>query len=163
MKIGVMSDTHLRLPDPTLKYIVDELLAGMDMILHAGDIVTRAVLEYLEGHGVIAVSGNMDDYDVTGHLPHGREFTAGDKRIALIHGWGAREGLERRILERFPIPRPDVLVYGHSHVPFWAKVDGVWMFNPGSAASRGFRGGGTVGVIEIAGDSIEGRHIRVER
>jgi len=163
MKIGVMSDTHLRLPDPTLEYIVDELLAGMDMIFHAGDIVTLAVVEYLADRGVIAVSGNMDEYDVTGYLPHVREIDAEDKRIGLIHGWGAREGLERRIIERFSVPRPDVIVYGHSHVPFWGKVDGVWMFNPGSATARGYRGAGTVGVIDIVGDVIEGKHIRVER
>ncbi|MCA1959908.1 MAG: metallophosphatase family protein [Desulfomonile sp.] len=163
MKIGVMSDTHLRLPDPTLEYIMDELLAGMDMILHAGDIVTLAVLEYLRDRGVIAVSGNMDEFNVTGHLPHVREINAGDKRIGLIHGWGAREGLERRIIERFSVPPPDVIVYGHSHVPFWGKVDGVWMFNPGSATARGYRGAGTVGVIDIAGDIIEGKHFRVER
>jgi len=163
MKIGVMSDTHLRAPDPTLEYIMDELLAGADMILHAGDIVTRAVLDYLEDRGVIAVSGNMDDYDVMGQLPHAREINAGDKCIGLIHGWGAREGLEPRILGRFSVPLPDVIVYGHSHVPFWGKVDGVWMFNPGSATARGYRGAGTVGVIDIAGDVIEGKHIRVER
>jgi len=163
MLIGVMSDTHLRSPDPTLEYIMDELLAGVDMVLHAGDIVTLAVLVYLEDRGVIAVSGNMDDYDVMGHLPHAREVPAGDKRVGLIHGWGARDGLERRILDRFSLPRPEVIVYGHSHVPFWGKVDGVWMFNPGSATARGYRGAGTVGVIEIAGDVLEGKHLRVER
>jgi uncharacterized protein len=163
MKIGVMSDTHLRSPDPTLEYIMDELLSDADMIVHAGDIVTRAVLDYLEDRGVIAVSGNMDDYEVMGQLPHSREIPAEGKRIGLIHGWGAREGLERRVLERFSVPRPDVIVYGHSHVPFWGKVDGVWLFNPGSAAARGYRGAGTVGVIEIAGDVMEGKHIRVER
>jgi len=45
MKIGVLSDTHIRSPNPVLEYILEELLADAEMVLHAGDIVGRNVLD----------------------------------------------------------------------------------------------------------------------
>lgn len=163
MKIGVLSDTHLRSPHPVLDFILEDLFAGADLILHAGDIVARCVLERLQERGVIAVSGNMDDYEVSGLLPSMRVIPATGKRIGLIHGWGSKDGLERRIVERFPDPKPDVIVFGHSHIPFWGDVDGVSMFNPGAAHIRGDRGTGTVGILEIIGDEMEGRLISLDR
>jgi putative phosphoesterase len=163
MKIGVLSDTHLRSPDKTLDHILDKLFADADMILHAGDIVTAHVLERLEERGVLAVCGNMDDYEVAGAIPQTRIINAAGLRIGLIHGWGARQGLEERIVARFEDPKPDLIVYGHTHVPFWGKVDGVRMFNPGTAAVRGFGAAGTVGLLEIDDDRIEPRIVPVER
>ncbi|MFZ5867385.1 MAG: metallophosphoesterase family protein [Thermodesulfobacteriota bacterium] len=163
MKIGVLSDTHLRSPDKTLDHILDKLFADADMILHAGDIVTARVLERLEERGVLAVCGNMDDYEVAGAIPQTRIIDFAGLRIGLIHGWGARQGLEERIVARFDNPKPDLIVYGHTHVPFWGKVNGTQMFNPGTAASRGFGAAGTVGVLEIDDDRIEPLIVPVER
>ena len=53
MKIGVLSDTHLKFPDSRLDHILQELFRAYDMILHAGDIVSGAVLERLEEKGVL--------------------------------------------------------------------------------------------------------------
>lgn len=163
MKIGVLSDTHLRAPSPLLGTILKDFLGDADMILHAGDIVARSVLEQLEGHGVLAVSGNMDDYEVAEAIPQMRIVEAAGKRIGLIHGWGSREGLERRIIRRFEAPLPDVIVYGHSHVPFWGEVEGVRMFNPGAASTGGYGREGSVGMIEIVDDKLEGTFVPVTR
>lgn len=163
MKIGVMSDTHIRTPDASLDLILENLLADMDLILHAGDIVTRAVLDHLEERGVVAVCGNMDDYDVGLAVPQTRIVAAAGKRIGLIHGWGSKEGLARRILTRFGPEQLDIIVYGHSHVPFWGKVDGTYMFNPGSAARNRYGGHATVGVIEIVEETIAGKFLSVDR
>lgn len=157
MKIGVLSDTHLRSPDRTLDFILEDLLGDADMILHAGDIVGRSVLEYLEEREVIAVCGNMDDYEIVGSVPQTRIISAAGKRIGLIHGWGGKVGLERRIAELFAPHSLDVIVYGHSHKPFWGEVNGVRMFNPGSAATRHLSGKGTVGILEIDGDGVDGQ------
>ncbi|MDQ7785152.1 MAG: metallophosphoesterase family protein [Desulfomonilaceae bacterium] len=162
MKIGVLSDTHLRSPNARLEHILTVIFADADVILHAGDIVTRKVLERLEESNVLAVCGNMDDYEVAGLLPQVRVFKAGGKQIGLIHGWGRKEALAQRILERFGDRRPDVIVYGHSHVPFWGKVDGTYMFNPGSASHNPYSGSVTVGLLEIDGDFMEGRIIPIE-
>jgi len=163
MKIGVLSDTHLRSPDKTLDHILDKLFADADMILHAGDIVTARVLERIEERGVLAVCGNMDDFEVADWIPQTRVISAAGLRIGLIHGWGARQGLEERLVMRFDDPKPDLIVYGHTHTPFWGKVSGVRMFNPGTAAVRGFGAAGTVGLLEIEDGSIAPLIIPVER
>ena len=162
MRVGLISDTHIPQAEKELPVEVVRAFQGVDLILHAGDIVSGRVLARLEESGVIAVCGNMDDYEVAGSLPQARIVEASGKKIGLIHGWGSREGLEWRILRRFEDPMPDIIVYGHSHVPFWDRVDGVLMFNPGSAATGGYRSTGTVGLIEIEGDRIEARHISLK-
>jgi hypothetical protein len=163
MRIGVLSDTHLRSPNPTLEYILEDLLADTESILHAGDIVGSDVLDFLEIRGVIAVCGNMDDYEISRAIPQVRIIPAAGKRIALIHGWGSRDGLEDRILGHFQADRPDIIVYGHSHVPFWGKVEDVLMFNPGSAGQSRKMGRGTVGLIEIEDGNISATILSVDR
>jgi putative phosphoesterase len=162
MKIGVLSDTHLRSPNSVLEYILKDLFADTEMILHGGDIVGRKVLDRLEESGVIAVCGNMDDHEVAQAIPQRRVVPVEGKRILLIHGWGSRDGLEQRILGQFQGDSPDLIVYGHSHVPFWGKVGGVNMFNPGSASLSRDRGNGTVGMIEIVEGNIVGRILPVD-
>ncbi|MFH0821664.1 MAG: metallophosphoesterase family protein [Pseudomonadota bacterium] len=159
MRIGVMSDTHLHTPDAGLDHILNVVLADVDMILHAGDIVTRRVLQHMEQSNVIAVCGNMDDYDIAGEIPQMRIIPAQGIKIGLIHGWGSKDGLQQRIISRFDEPRPDVIVFGHSHIPFWGPVNGVRMFNPGSGNTRA--PGATVGLLEIDADRIEARFVSV--
>jgi uncharacterized protein len=162
MRIGVLSDTHLRAPNSVLEHILEELLGDTDMILHAGDIVSRPVLDRLEERGVQAVCGNMDDYEVASSVPQVRIIKAESRRIGLIHGWGSKDGLAERIISRFREDLPDVIVFGHSHIPFWEKVEGVNMFNPGSAHQNRHTGPGTVGILEILDETIEGRILSVE-
>jgi uncharacterized protein len=163
MKIGAISDTHLWTPDPVLDYILDELLGDTDLIVHAGDIVSRRVLERLEESNVLAVCGNMDDYEVAGILPQTRVIPVGGIRIGLMHGWGAKEGLAQRIVGRFADRQVDLIVYGHSHVPFSGVVQGVPMFNPGAASSNRYTGSATVGVIDIRDGEILGSFLSVDR
>jgi putative phosphoesterase len=155
MKIGVLSDTHLISPDPRLDYILEELFRADDMILHAGDIVSGAVLERLEEKGVLAVCGNMDDSEVAKALPQQRIISVAGKRIELIHGWGGRQGLRERLLARLKPDNPDIIVYGHSHIAFWGEVNGTMMFNPGAAARNPYGDVGTVGRIEIVDGNVE--------
>ncbi len=162
MRIGVLSDTHLRSPDQALDFILDEMFSETDLVLHAGDIVTREVLEHLEARGVVAVCGNMDDYEVAGTLPQTRLLQVAGKRIGLVHGWGAKQGLEERIVALLGPEKPDLIVYGHSHVPFWGKVQGSRVFNPGTASAGNYGRKATAGLIEIVDDNVEARIISVE-
>jgi putative phosphoesterase len=163
MKIGVISDTHLRIPDKSLDYIFEELFKDTDMIIHAGDIVAHRVLNHLEERGVVAVCGNMDDFEVADSVPQTRIISAQGKSIGLIHGWGAMEGLENRILEKFADKKLDLIVYGHSHVPFWGKVRDVYLFNPGSARQNRYSDTPTVGLVEIADNIINASILPVKR
>ena len=161
MKIGVISDTHLRSPNNSLEYILEELFKDTDMILHAGDIVAGRVLNRLEERGVIAVCGNMDDFEVADSVPQSRIIPAAGKSIGLVHGWGSTTGLENRILEKFAGNKVDLIVYGHSHVPFWGKLQDVYFFNPGSAGRNRYSDTQTVGIIEITGDRFDAQILTV--
>ncbi len=163
MKIGVLSDTHLTSPDARLDYILEELFRTEDMILHAGDIVSRNVLKRLEERGVLAVCGNMDDSEVAESLPQKRIISADGVRIGLIHGWGSRQGLRERLLARLKPDNPDIVVYGHSHVAFWGKVNGTMMFNTGAVAQNPYGDAGTVGRIEIIDGNVEAAFLPINK
>ena len=156
-RIGVISDTHLRGPDQELARLLAQRLGPVDMILHAGDLVSLAVLDLLEAPQVLAVAGNMDNHLVAQELPVKREIPVEGKRIGLIHGWGSPMGLAGRVRREFQ--GVDCIVFGHSHRPTNKVVDGVLMFNPGSV-SRGFMGSGTVGLLTV-GDDIRGEIIKL--
>lgn len=144
--IGVLSDSHLRAPDPALAARLAQVFAGVDMILHAGDITNLTVLDMLEAPEVIAVAGNMDEAAVAQTLPDKRVVEVEGKRIGLIHGWGSPFGLAGRVAGAFS--GVDCVVFGHSHRPMNALVGGVLMFNPGSV-SRGLVGSGSVGLLTV--------------
>lgn len=145
-RIGVVSDTHLRGPAPDLAQILDQAWGPVDMVLHAGDLVSLSVLDALAHHQVIAVAGNMDDYAAGQNLPAKRVIQVENKRIGLIHGWGPPMGLAGRVLREFE--EVDAIVFGHSHRPFNAVKKGVLLFNPGSYG-RGILGSGTVGILKV--------------
>ncbi len=162
MKIGALSDTHLKKPDPFLDRILNQIFKDVDMIVHAGDIVAHSVLEVLEERGVVAVCGNMDDYEVADHLPQVRRIAVGGKTLGLIHGWGSKVGLAHRILQTFVTDKPDIIVFGHSHEPFAGEIDGTYLFNPGSAGQRRYGGISTVGVLNLEGSLVEGSIITLD-
>jgi len=133
-----VSDTHLprgarRLPDACLEH-----LRSADLILHAGDFVTVAVLEEIEALGppVMAVHGNVDEPAVRMRVPAARMVDAGGARIAMVHDAGAAAGRLERMRRRFP--GADAVVFGHSHIPLH-ETDfdaGFQIFNPGSPTDR---------------------------
>lgn len=131
MKVGVISDTHVPTTAGSLPPAVFSVFEGVDLILHAGDIVDLSVLDELSAIAPVeAVAGNMDGPEVHARLPYKktvrlREYTAG-----LIHG-KYRIDLQKTMI-RQEFSSVDLIVYGHSHTPFWGKVEGMYFLNPGS-------------------------------
>lgn len=159
MRVVVVADTHLRpgrdkrLPDGAY-----EELARAELILHAGDVVTRDLLDELGGFAPVrAVLGN-NDIGLTGVLPETDAFDVDGVAIAMIHDSGPRAGRERRMKKRFP--DADVVVFGHSHIP-WNDigVDGQVLFNPGSAVDRRAQPHRTLGVLDLRDGRIRDRGI----
>lgn len=155
IRIGVLSDTHMRQPEDGFAQRAAQAFAGADMILHAGDLVSLAVLEALAGLApeVHAVAGNMDDHVASQSLPSRKVIQAEGARIGLIHGWGAPVGLAGRVAKEFD--RVAAIVFGHSHRPHNAVKNGVLLFNPGSV-SRGIMGSGTAGILTVEGGRVSG-------
>jgi hypothetical protein len=136
VQIAVISDTHLprgprRLPDACV-----ERLERADLIVHAGDLTTIAVLRELQGYGeVVAVHGNVDDAEVRAALPATAVVETEGATIAVIHDAGPAKGRLARMRRRFP--QADAVVFGHSHIPLHERAeDGFQIFNPGSPTQR---------------------------
>jgi putative phosphoesterase len=147
LKIGVISDTHLKKVTQRLEEIYRKYLRDMDMILHAGDFVSVEVAEFLNQGNFHGVHGNMDPPDVISLLPEKKVIEAGSQRIGLIHGCGPAEGIEDRIWNKFS--DVDVIVYGHSHSPANHTKEGVLLFNPGTAIGYDMSGPHSIGILQI--------------
>lgn len=158
MKIAVISDTHLTHPTENFRRHMREFFADAEIVLHAGDMTSSSVLDFLSSWDVRAVRGNMDDHDLWAALPEQRIETIAGRRIGLMHGWGSAAGLEDRVLDSFS--DVDIIVFGHSHNPLKATKRGVALFNPGSYRG-GYGGKGSIGIIEIAKD-VTFRHIMLD-
>jgi hypothetical protein len=148
-EVVVLADTHIRRGSTRrLPSAVYAALEEADLVLHAGDAVTGAVLEELAGFApTLAVLGN-NDTELVGQLPEERLFTVEGLRIAMVHDSGARKGREARLHRRFPTA--DLVVFGHSHIPIDAPgLDGQRLFNPGSPTERRRQPAHTYGRLHI--------------
>jgi len=160
MKIGVLSDTHLKKVDNKLRRIAEDYFKDVDIIVHAGDIVSGEVLEYLKQFKLQAVRGNMDFPEVQQALPDKKIIELAGHKIGIIHGWGAPFGLEKKIIKLFD--NVQCIIYGHTHKAFNGIIDGVLFFNPGSPTDRFFSRRNTIGVLEITPQEIKGKIIDIK-
>jgi putative phosphoesterase len=151
MKIGVLSDSHVS----SFAQLNDKILtalAEVDLIVHAGDFVTKDVLDGLKQMGQVkAVRGNMDSDEIKGILPEKELLEIGDRKIGIIHGWGSPYGIDDRVGNVFS--GVDIIIYGHSHYPQNEIKNGVLFFNPGQARS-------SFGILTI-GTEVSGGIIRL--
>ncbi len=146
MKIGVISDTHGWL-DPR----VEKLFAGVDHILHAGDIGNPMIeLELKFLAPVTLVLGNNDP-DL--NFRETELVTLADKKF-LIHHIVNPRALSEKVQTRIERDRPDVVVFGHTHKKFAETVDGVLFFNPGYAGKPKFGAERSVAVLHVNGKDL---------
>jgi uncharacterized protein len=131
MKIGVISDTH-----NFFDARISTILAGVDHILHGGDVGRPQIILRLEEIApVTAVSGNTDDPGY-GYRPTEIVELAGLKFLLhhIVNPHALSDSL-RGVLER---QKPDVVVFGHTHKPFSETLNGTLFFNPGYAGQSRF-------------------------
>ena len=152
MKVGVISDTHIPGASRSLPPAVFEIFKGVDLILHAGDIVHSSVLDELDAIAPVeAVAGNMDDNDLHLLLSTKKVLTLGRFTVGLTHG-KYRVDLQREMIRK-DFDAVDLIVYGHSHMPFWGKIEGVWFLNPGSPTDKRHAPYNSVALLTI-GDEL---------
>ncbi len=155
VRVVVLADTHMRRewPNRRLPQAVHALLDDADVVLHAGDVVQRHVLQDLAAYAPVhAVLGN-NDHELEGELPETLEIDIAGVRVAMIHDSGPARGRAARLHDRFPTA--DVVVFGHSHIPWNERgVGGQLLFNPGSPTERRRQPHRTAGILELADGEI---------
>jgi hypothetical protein len=136
VEIAIISDTHMPRGPRRLPLACVRRLRAADLIVHAGDLNTLAVLDELRALGeVVAVCGNVDDAGVRAALPASAQVAIGACRLAVIHDGGPKHGRLERLRRRFP--QADAVVFGHSHMPLLEHAgDGFQIVNPGSPTER---------------------------
>ena len=150
MRIGVISDTH--------GYLDPRALAALRCvahILHAGDIGAPAIVDALEAIApVTAVYGNVDAGTALARRFPGRQLLALEGvRVYMTHVGGKPSELARAL----PEPRPDVYIFGHSHVALLETYGGVLFLNPGAAGRPRFGGGLSVALLDVEGGQATAR------
>ncbi|EEG79040.1 metallophosphoesterase family protein [Dethiobacter alkaliphilus] len=157
MRIGVLSDTHIPARAKHLPPVLFDLFDGVDLILHAGDLVEESVLDDLTAIAPVeAVAGNMDSFEVHERLGEKKILQLAGYNIGLIHGniGSNRSKTPQRSLEAFAGEAVDCVVFGHSHQPYNERVNGVLLFNPGSPTDRRREPRHSCGIITL-GKTIE--------
>jgi putative phosphoesterase len=132
-----MSDTHLPQRAKALPPRLMAELPHADVVVHAGDWVDTATLDLLEERArrLVGVYGNNDGPALRARLPEVARVDLDGLRLGVVHETGAAQGRERRCAERYP--DLDVLVFGHSHIPWDTTTEtGLRLLNPGSPTDR---------------------------
>jgi hypothetical protein len=139
-RIGIISDTH-----GLLRPEAERLLAGVDHIVHGGDIGDPDIIEALRRLAPLtAIRGNVDTGDWAAAYAETELVRLAENSIYVLH--------DLKTLRIDPVARGiDVVVSGHSHVPKIETADGVLYLNPGSAGRRRFRLPTTLATIETVG------------
>ncbi|HLU72870.1 MAG TPA: metallophosphoesterase family protein [Nonomuraea sp.] len=151
MRVVALSDTHAPRRWKSCPPRVAGLLAGADVILHAGDVCVPSVIDELSAYAPVhVVKGNNDGPDLD--APETLELELGGLRVGMTHDSGPAKGRLARMRRRFP--EADLVVFGHSHIPLDESEAGFRIFNPGSPTDRRRQPHGTVGVLRIEGGEL---------
>src|SRR3954464_10322724 len=137
MRLLLLADTHVARRARDLPPQVWQEVDAADVVVHAGDWVDVALLDALEQRArrLIAVYGNNDGPPLRARPPEVAAVDLDGLRLAVVHETGGRERREHRCVQRFP--DADVLVFGHSHIPWDTTArTGLRLLNPGSPTDR---------------------------
>ncbi len=157
VRLLLLSDTHLPKRAKTLPPQLLDEVSRADVVLHAGDWVDTATLDLLQARArrLIGVYGNNDGPELRARLPEVAHADLAGLRFGVVHETGPAPGRERRCAARFP--DLDVLVFGHSHIPWDSVADGrLRLLNPGSPTDRRRQPYCTYMTVELASGRLAG-------
>ncbi|WP_327121809.1 metallophosphoesterase [Streptomyces sp. NBC_01341] len=162
MRLLLTSDTHVPKRARQLPAALLEAVDAADVVVHAGDWVDVATLDQFEARArrLVGVFGNNDGAELRARLDEIALVELAGIRLGVVHETGASRGREQRCAARFP--DLDVLVFGHSHIP-WDTVapGGLRLLNPGSPTDRRRQPHRTYMTAEVSGGQLVG--VRLHR
>lgn len=155
-RLLLLSDTHVPARARDLPDAVWREVDAADVVIHAGDWTSVGMLDRLEQRAarLVGVFGNNDHGELRERLPEVARVELGGVRFAVVHETGGKEGRERRMDAAYP--GVDVLVFGHSHIPWDTTTpNGLRLLNPGSPTDRRRQPHATVMRLTV-GDGVLG-------
>lgn len=154
MRVVALSDTHAprfwtRCPPAVARH-----LEVADLVLHAGDVCRAEVLDELAAFAPVrVVLGNNDGPDVAAWgAPEALDLVLDGLRVSMVHDSGPAPGRLARLQRRFA--GADLVVFGHSHIPWDQSGDGLRIVNPGSPTDRRRQPSGTLATLDIEGGRL---------
>jgi putative phosphoesterase len=160
--VGVVSDTHLprfgtQLPPALVRGL---RRAHVDVIAHCGYLTEALAIELLEEIApVIAVAGNNDGKALQRRLGERTILEAEEARIGIVHG---HAGKGRTTLDKafnaFADDEVDAILFGHSHIPYRARRDGIVLFNPGSPTDKRLNPMYSYGIVHVEAKRVRAAH-----
>lgn len=137
MRVVITADTHVPGRARDLPEALWSAIDAADVVIHAGDWVSESIVEKVAARArrLIGVHGNNDGPALRERLPEVARARLAGVRVSVVHETGAAPGREARCERRFP--GTDLLVFGHSHIP-WDTLapGGLRLVNPGSPTDR---------------------------
>jgi len=137
VRLLLIADTHVPKRARDLPPQVWDAVTAADVVIHAGDWVDAGLLDALQDRSrrLVACWGNNDGDELRRRLPERADDELGGLRFTVVHETGGAAGREARMAKAYP--DTDVLVFGHSHIPWDTRADtGLRLLNPGSPTDR---------------------------
>lgn len=151
MKVGLISDTH-----GLLRPEVWDHFAGVEHILHAGDIGPLSILTELQSIApVTAVWGNTDGWDIRDRVPETAHTEIGGVQVVVLHGHQLGSPTGAKAAAAFP--DAGLVLFGHSHRPVIERIGSVLAMNPGSAGPPRFGAAVTLGIADLRDGIVDAR------
>lgn len=150
-RIGLLSDTHLPRRGRALPAALTAGLAGVDALLHLGDLTDPGVVALGEAIAPFdAVAGNNDGALLRARFGRAKIVTHAGVRIGMVHGDGWGGTTLQRALAAFDHATVDVIAFGHSHTPYCERHGAIWVINPGSPTDKRFSPRYSYAILEVA-------------
>jgi putative phosphoesterase len=137
VRLLLIADTHVPKRARDLPATVWDEVARADVVVHAGDWIAPELVDELKARSdrLVGCWGNNDGPEVRSRLPERADVTLAGLRLTVVHETGAASGREARMARLYP--DSDVLVFGHSHIPWdTTTTTGLRLLNPGSPTDR---------------------------
>ena len=137
MRAVILADTHVPRRARALPPEVLAAVDAADVVIHAGDWVSRSLVDDLASRTrLLGCYGNNDGPDIRSVLPEVARETFNGVRVAVVHETGQSAGRERRMDAAYGA-ETDLLVFGHSHIPWDTTTpNGLRLLNPGSPTDK---------------------------
>lgn len=156
MRIGIISDTHIKKDLSKLYYLLDNSFKGLDLIIHAGDYVNTNVIETLKSRTKFTgVWGNNDSAEVRQLVEEKEILTLEGYKIGIFHGHGDEGHTPDRAFKKFKDDQVDIIIFGHSHQPLIRTKRGVLILNPGSLTNKRRERWFSCIILELSPENID--------